>query len=152
MGINDNNLDFNINKENNISNENKNTLLYRKINDIYEGCKIIGSKLKYAIFILNLVNKKIYTKEKEMILMLEFIEQSVDYLINTFNSHINKSEAIKEFIKEVKMDIEKEHKIEKARLQMMKDLQKIKILKEKVEKRSNKIYFLPSKKIDYLII
>ena len=148
MGINDNNLDFNINKENNISNENKNTLLYRKINDIYEGCKIIGSKLKYAIFILNLVNKKIYTKEKEMILMLEFIEQSVDYLINTFNSHINKSEEIKEFIKEVKMDIEKEHKIEKARLQMMKDLQKIKILKEKVEKRSNKIYFLPSKKID----
>ena len=148
MGIINNNLDIDINKDKNIQNENKNTLLYRKINDIYEGCKIIGSKLKYAIFILNLVNKKIYTKEKEMILMLEFIEQSVDYLINTFNSHINKSEEIKEFIKKVKMDIEKEHKIEKARLQMMIDLQKIKILKEKVEKRSNKIYFLPSKKID----
>ena len=31
---------------------------------------------------------------------------------------------------------------------MMIDLQKVKSLKEKVEKRSNKIYFLPSKKID----
>ena len=150
MRIIDNNLDININinKEKNISNENKNTLLYRKINNIYEECKIIGSQLKYAVFILNLVNKKIYTKEKEMILMLEFIEQTVDYLINTFNSYINKSEEIKEFIKKVKMDIEKEHKIEKARLQMIIDLQKIKMLKEKVEKRSNKIYFLPSKKID----
>ena len=144
MGIFDNNLDI----DKNFLNEKNNNLLYRKINNIYEGCKIIGSKLKYAVFILNLINKKIYTKEKEMILMLEFIEQSVDYLINTFNSHINKSEEIKEFIKKVKMDIEKEHKIKKAKLQMMIDLQRIKILKEKVEKRSNKIYFLPTKKID----
>ena len=135
-------------EQNNNSNKNKNTLLYRKINIIFESCKIIGSKLKYAASILTLVNKKIYTKEKEMIFMLEFIEQTVDYLITNFNYYLNKNEEIQEFIKNIKSDIEKEHKIEKARLQMMIDLQKIKTLKEKVEKRSNKIYFLPSKKID----
>ena len=129
-------------------NENKNTLLYRKINNIFEICKIIGSKLKFAYNILNLVNKKIYTKEKEMTLMLEFIEQTVDYLINKFNSYMGKNEEIQELIKKVKLDIEKEHKLEKARLQMMIDLQKITKLKEKVQKRSNKIYFLPTKKID----
>ena len=135
-------------EQNNNSNKNKNTLLYRKINIIFESCKIIGCKLKYAAYILTLVNKKIYTKEKEMIFMLEFIEQTVDYLITNFNYYLNKNEEIQEFIKNIKSDIEKEHKIEKARLQMMIDLQKIKTLKEKVEKRSNKIYFLPSKKID----
>ena len=80
--------------------------------------------------------------------MLEFIEQTIDYLITNFNYYLNKNEEIQEYIKKIKSDIEKEHKIEKARLQMMIDLQKIKTLKEKVEKRSNKIYFLPSKKID----
>ena len=140
-------IENNINNNNNI-NENKNTMLYRKINNIFEVCKIVGTKLKFSGYILNLVNKKIYRKEKEMILMLEFIEQTVDYLINYINSYNNKNEEINEFIKNVKLDIEKEHKIEKARLQMMIDLQKVKSLKEKVEKRSNKIYFLPSKKID----
>ena len=129
-------------------NENKNTLLYRKINNIFEICKIIGSKLKFAYYILNLVNKKIYTKEKEMTLMLEFIEQTVDYLINRFNFYMDKNEEIQELIKKVKLDIEKEHKLKKARLQMMIDLQKITKLKEKVQKRSNKIYFLPTKKIN----
>ena len=137
-----------INEEKINSKEIRNTLLYRKINNIFEICKIVGSKQKFAYFILNLVNKKIYTKEKEMTLMLEFIEQTVDYLINFFKYHLKKNEEIQELIKKVKSDIEKEHKLEKARLQMMIDFQKITKLKEKVEKRSNKIYFLPLKKID----
>ena len=139
--INEENIKINENK-------NKNTLLYRKISTIFEECKIVGNKLKFALYIINLVDKKIYSKEKEMIFMLEFIEQTIDFLINSFNFYLNKNEEIHKFIKEVKSDIEKEHKIEKARLQMMNDMQKIIILKEKVEKRSNKIYFLPTKKID----
>ena len=138
----------NNNIENNNSNENKNTLLYRKINIIFVTCKIVGSKLKFASNILILLNKKIYTKEKEMTLMLEFIEQTVDYLITKFNYYLHKNEVIQEFIKKVKLDIEKDHKIKKAKIQMMIDLQKIQTLKDKVQKRSNKIYFLPTKKID----
>lgn len=142
----ENNIDNN--EEDKMPNTNKNTLLYRKISNIFEECKTVGSKLKFALYIISLINKKIYSKEKEMTLMLEFIEQTIDYLINNFNYYLNKNEEIQNFIKEVKSDIEKEHKIEKARIQMMNDLQRIKLLKEKVERRSNKIYFLPSKKID----
>ena len=36
----------------------------------------------------------------------------------------------------------------KARIQKMIDLERIKLLKEKVEKKSNKIYFLKSRKLD----
>ena len=142
------NIDKDIKENNNNINENKKTLLYRKINIIFETSKSVGSKLKFSIYILSLLSKKIHTKEKEMIFMLEFVEQTIDYLINNLNYYMNQNEEIQDFIKNVKSDIEREHKIDKARIQMMLDLQKIKLLKEKVEKRSNKIYFLPSKKID----
>ena len=122
--------------------------IYKKIVIIFDACTIFGSKLQFASYILNIVNKKTNTKEKEMILMLEFIEQSIDYLITNFNFYMNKNIEIQTLIKNVKNDIEKEHKMEKAKIQMMNDLKKEKLLKEKVEKRSNKIYFLPSKKID----
>ena len=129
-------------------NDKNKSSLYKKIVVIFDACTIFGNKLPFASYILNIVNKKTNTKEKEMILMLEFIEQSIDYLITNFNFYMNKNVEIQNLIKNVKNDIEKEHKIEKARIQMLIDLKKVKLLKEKVEKRSNKIYFLPSKKID----
>lgn len=138
---------------NELSAENKNyfidknkLLLYKKINAIFDGCKIVNNKLSYSSFILNLVTKKIISKEKEMLLKLAFIEQSIDYLISKFNFY--KDEESKELIKTIKNDIEKEHKMNKARIQKMIDLEKIKLLKEKVEKKSNKIYFLKSRKLD----
>ena len=136
-----------IEKRNNLIEKNK-LLLYKKINAIFDGCKIINSKLRYSSFILNLVTKKIISKEKEMLLKLEFIEQSIDYLISKFNFYLNKDEESKELIKKIKNDIEKEHKMNKARIQKMIDLERIKLLKEKVEKKSNKIYFLKSRKLD----
>ena len=83
-----------------------------------------------------------------MLFKLEFIEQSIDYLISKFNFYLNKDEESKELIKKIKNDIEKEHKMNKARIQKMIDLERIKLLKEKVEKKSNKIYFLKSRKLD----
>ena len=138
---------FNFGEENNLK-EKKNNLLFKKISVIFEICKMVGNKLAFVGYILNLLSKRIYTKEKQMLLMLEFIEQTIDYLISYFKYNMNKNEETQNFIKNVKSDIEKKHKIEKARLQMMIDMQKINILKEKIEKRSNKIYILPSKKID----
>ena len=142
-----NEINNNMEENNNINDKNKSSL-YKKIVTIFDACSIFGSKLQFASYILNIVNKKTNTKEKEMILMLEFIEQSIDYLITNVNFNMNKNEEIQTLIKNVKNDIEKEHKIEKARIQMLIDLRKVKLLNEKVEKRSNKIYFLPSKKID----
>ena len=51
----------------------KNKILSNSTNTIF------GRKLKYAADILNQVDRKINTKEKEMLLMLEFIEQTTDY-------------------------------------------------------------------------
>ena len=145
-----NDTDDNINELNNNKNikENKKALLYRKINILFEECKIIGCKLKFSEYIFSLLNKKAYTKEKEMTLMLEYVEQTIDYLINSINYYMNQNKDAKEYIKKVKFNIEKEHKIDKAKIQMMLDIKKIKLLKEKIEKRSNKIYFLQSKRLD----
>jgi hypothetical protein len=139
--------ELSVEKRNNLIDKNK-LLLYMKINTIFDGCKIINNKLKYSSFILNLVTKKIISKEKEMLLKLEFVEQSIDYLISKFNFYLNKDEESKELIKKIKNDIEKEHKIRKAKIQKMIDLERIKLLKEKIEKKSNKIYFLKSRKLD----
>ena len=144
---NSNEINLNMEENYNMNDKNKSSL-YKKIVIIFDACTIFGSKLPFASYILNIVNKKTNTKEKEMILMLEFIEQSIDYLITNFNFYMNKNVEIQNLIKNVKNDIEKEHKIEKARIQMLIDLKKVKLLNEKVEKRSNKIYFLPTKKID----
>ena len=143
----ENNINI-INIENNNINENKNTLLYRKINSIFEESKIVGCTLSFHEELLCLINKKIYSKEKEMIFMLEYIEQTIDYLMMKIKNYMTKNDNTSDFIKNVKLDIERGHKIDKAKIQMMLGLQKIQILKEKVEKRSNKIYFLPTKKID----
>ena len=123
----------------------KNGLLFNNIYSIFEKCKIFGSKLKYAADILNQVDRKINTKEKEMLLMLEFIEQTTDYLIMSIKKKSQNNE-IKQFIKTMKLNIEKEHKLEKAKLQMMIDIKKIISLEEKVNKRYNKIYFLQNRR------
>ena len=123
----------------------KNGLLFNDIYSIFEKCQIFGRKLKYAADILNQVDRKINTKEKEMLLMLEFIEQTTDYLIMSIKKKSQNNE-IKQFIKTMKLNIEKEHKLEKAKLQMMIDIKKIISLEEKVNKRYNKIYFLQNRR------
>ena len=96
--------------------------------------------------IINLVKRKINTKEKEMLLMLEFIELTSDYLIMSINKKTNHNNEIKSFVKNLKSEIDNEHKLEKAKLQLMLDLKKINSLEEKIEKRYNKIYFLTKRR------
>ena len=155
-----NNLDKNIEKdEHSKSNSNinrniidnykyKNISLYKSIYLIFEKCQMIGNNLKFAPEILNQVSRKINTKEKEMLLMLEFIEQTVDYLIVSINKEMNKNNETKIFVKKFRLNIEKQHKIDKAKIQMMLDIKKSKFLAERVNKRYNKIYFLPKRKSD----
>ena len=125
----------------------KNISLYKSIYTIYEQCKKIENKSIFTEEIISLVDRKINTKEREMLLMLEFIELTVDYLIMSINKKMKQNNEIKTFIKEFKSEIEKNHKIDKAKLQVLLDLKKIKSLEEKVDKRINKIYFLPKRRI-----
>ena len=60
-----------------------------------------------------------------MLLMLEFIELTSDYLIMSINKKTNHNNEIKSFVKNLKSEIDNEHKLEKAKLQLMLDLKKI---------------------------
>ena len=125
----------------------KNISLYKSIYIIYEQCLKVENKSIFTDEIINLVNRKINTKEKEMLLMLEFIELTADYLKMSINKKMQQNNEIKAFIKKIKADIENKHKIDKAKLQVLLDFQKIKTLEKNVSKRINKIYFLPKRKI-----
>ena len=142
-------LNVNNNQKNEKKFSRKNDSLFNNIYSIFEKCHTIGSHLKYTAEILNQINRKINAKEKEMLLMLEFIEQTVDYLIMSIKKKSQNSE-IKQFIKKMKSDIEKDHKLEKAKIQMMIDIKKITSLEEKVNKRYNKVYFLPKRRISVI--
>ena len=127
----------------------KNMSLYKNIYNIFEICQKVGSNLSYCSEIIHLVKRKINTKEKEMLLMLEFIELTVDYLIMSINKKKNQGQEIKALVKNIKTNIDKEHKLEKAKMQIILDMKKINSLEEKVEKRYNKIYFLPNRKKNF---
>lgn len=80
--------------------------------------------------------------------MLEYIEQVIDFLITKFIFYVNKGEDNKNLIKKIKNDIEKEHKMNKTKLLKIIDSEKIRLLKEKLQKKNNKIYILNSRKLD----
>ena len=120
--------------------------LFKSIYIIFERCQMFGCNSSFGEDIINLVKRKINTKEKEMLLMLEFIELTSDYLIMSINKKTNHNNEIKSFVKNLKSEIDNEHKLEKAKLQLMLDLKKINSLEEKIEKRYNKIYFLTKRR------
>ena len=125
-----------------------NILIYNKIYNIFEVCKYFKNKFKNDIFNFNSNNKTKISKEKEIILMLEYIEQVIDFLITKFIFYVNKGEDNKNLIKKIKNDIEKEHKMNKTKLLKIIDSEKIRLLKEKLQKKNNKIYILNSRKLD----
>ena len=133
---------FNLNKivENNWNQGN----LYEKILIIFETSKKVGSYFQCKKYVINLLNKKVYKKEFEMILMLNFIEQAFNFL-STKLRRTKKSNILRS----IKLKIEKEHKIEKNEKQKQLIAEKRKLLNDKIEKSYNKIFFLPSRKLGF---
>lgn len=126
-----------------------NGLIYQKISNIFEECKYFKHKLQSDTFNFNMNNKNQISKEKEIILMLEYIEQVIDFLITKFIFYVNKGADNKYLIRKIKNDIEKEHKMNKTKLLKMVDSEKTRLLIEKMQKKNNKIYILNSRKIDW---
>ena len=81
--------------------------------------------------------------------MLEYIEQVIDFLITKFIFYVSKGEDNKNLIKKIKNDIEKEHKVNKTKLLKIIDSEKIRLLKENLLEKNNKIYILNSRKINW---
>ena len=90
------------------------------------------------------------TEEEEIINMLRYIEIKTDELIHKIYSIFqdNDKKSIQKYILKIKYEIEKEHKNEKAYLQKIKRMEKLRKLYEKIEERNNKIYFISKKKVD----
>lgn len=83
-----------------------------------------------------------------MLIMLQHSEISVDHLLGVFK-YYNKNKAVyNNLLRKVRTEIEKEHKIEKAKKQREEQIAKLANLKQQVEERNNKIYFKSRRKID----
>ena len=124
-------------------NKKKDSIIFIKIMNIYENLKTIEKNNKNK-------NKNKNILEKDIINILKYIEVKTDELINNVNSY-NKDEcktSMKSFIFKIKLEIDKNHKKEKAELQKIKQRERYIKLYEEIEAKNNKIYTLPRKKLD----
>ena len=123
---------------------NKNKIFY-KINQIYETCKILNN-VKF-LELLDYNTKKANNKEEEIICIMEYIECSIDGLlekIRYYKRDENKTKLLQKIINE----IDKYHKKEKPGKSRTEDLEKSLKLIEKIKNKNNKV-FLNNKKVDY---
>ena len=125
--------------------------LYTRIEKLYLDCKNIkitgiDIKIDRSRFISG--NKRMRSKEDEIIKMMEFIELTVGSLLNLFNYYNNPKYENYEIMKKIKSQIDKHHKVEKAVLFRSEVNNKFIKLREEINKRNNKIIFLQRRKMD----
>ena len=87
--------------------------------------------------------KKINSKEEEMIDLLIKIEIIVGYLYSIIGSYKKENSIYYETYKKLLNNLDRIRKIEKSKKQREEAYEKFNRLKENVEIRNNKIYFLP---------
>ena len=104
--------------------------------------------LKEALAPEHLIIKKINTKEEEMIDMLTKIEIILDFLQSKIKNYSRGMDIYYDIYKRIYNTIERNRKLEKTRKQREEENEKFIKLKERVEERNNKTYFLPRKKTE----
>ena len=121
----------------------KNYNLYNSIMNLYQTC----SQININQIIENdiLIIRKINSKESEILGLLSKIEIIIDYLISKIQFYQSQKFYF-QLYKKIQSDIEKNKKIEKTKKQKEEESKKLQKLKEKIQIRDNKIYFLPRKK------
>ena len=120
-------------------------ILYFKINKLFNICKLVkfNNQNDYEI----LEEKRKLLKNDEILYYFVYIEYCVNYLLTEINKFRKNHKNGEKIIKKIKFDIERNHRIEKAE-EMRKQLREKYIkLENEINKRNNKIYFLPYKKI-----
>ena len=120
--------------------------LYVSICNIFHTCSQppLNEIIESGILIVRRIN----SKESEMIDMLLKIEMVIDYLLTKINVYKNNKDIYADLYKKIQSDIEKNKKIEKTRKQKEEESNKLNKLKERIQKRDNKIYFLPRRKFE----
>ena len=121
----------------------KNYNLYNSIMNLYQTC----SQININQIIENdiLIIRKINSKESEILNLLSKIEIIIDYLISKIQFYESQKFYF-QLYKKIQSDIEKNKKIEKTKKQKEEESKKLQKLKEKIQIRDNKIYFLPRRK------
>ena len=127
-------------------NKKKKSNLYNSITNLFQTCSQI--QLNQIINMEILINRKISSKESEMMDMMSKIEIIVDYLLSKINEYKNNKYIGFNLFKKILSEIDKSKKIENSKKQKDEQNKKLEKLKEKIKKRDNKIYFLPRRKIE----
>ena len=119
--------------------------LYIKINKLFNLCKLVNVKNQKDYEMLDEKRKDL--KNNEIVYNFFYIEYCYNYLINEIKDFKINNKDGEKIIKTIMLEIERGHRIEKAE-QMRKELRdKFIKLEYEVNKRNNKIYFLPYRKV-----
>ena len=113
-----------------------------KIKSVYLTCQEVNLDKIISIELIPI--RKNTTKEEELIDLLSKIELVLSYLIGKLQMY-RKNNIYYDELKKIQSEIEKEHKIEKNRKQREQEMIKLKRLKEQIEERNEKIYFIPKR-------
>ena len=122
----------------------KQSKLFDSILKLYNTCSRISINEAIVPEALNM--KKINSKEEEMIDLLIKIEIIVGYLYSIIGSYKKENSIYYETYKKLLNNLDRIRKIEKSNKQKEEANERLNRLKENVEIRNNKIYFLPRRK------
>lgn len=134
-----------------LSKKDVNFTILNKIAILNDTCKLLGLKYKPE-FLGEKKLKKNYknTIVYEILSKLKYINFVVDFLLTKFAIYNSNNYEKKYELNKLKSEIEANHKIEKYTEQRLHNSKKDIILKNRLEERTNKIYFLLYKKMDIL--
>ena len=123
------------------SSKKKNNKLFNSILNLYNVCNKIN-------YVFEEKKRPTLTIEEEMIEYLKKIEIYLDYLDSKYKIYNNQNDIYYDELIKLQNDAEKQHKLEKTQKQREELSQRFVKLKEKIEKRNNKVYYLPKKKYE----
>ena len=121
--------------------------LYIKVKSIYIHIK---EKIKSSEFDFTEIENEVKhtnNREAKILKMLNGIEQIINYLLTKFSEYKNNKKYIS-ILKEIQASIDFEHKKENARKNKMEEEKKITDLRERINRRNNKIIYVPLRKVD----
>ena len=121
--------------------------IYNKLSEIFDNCKIVNNQQLTQLIYYHIKSEK--TKEGEMIYLIEYIECTLDLLLEKI-SFYKRDEGLSEKVREVSVQIDKEHKLEKPNIQKLEDKQKHLNLIKKIKKKSEQFYIIPKRHIDLI--
>ena len=119
-------------------------LLITKIAKLFDICKQIKIKNQKIYNILE--EKKKLLKDNQILFYFIYIEFSINYLLGYFETYKKTHKDGNKNIKNIIVEIEKVHRIEKSEELKRQLIDKDIKLEYKINQRNNKIYFLPYKK------